>query len=103
MSPPMPVPFAFFLLAASPALAASPEPGQREDQMRAWQARREGRSVSLRDIERRIVPKLPDAQYLGAQYDGADALYTLKFVRDGQVIWVEVDAASGQVVGRSGR
>ncbi len=28
---------------------------------------------------------------------------TLKFMRGGQVIWVDIDARTGEVVGRSGR
>jgi len=90
------------LLLAAPA-AAEPVGQRRDDQMHAWQARRSGRGVSLREIERRVLPQMPNAQYLGADYDADDAVYTLKFVRDGQVIWVEVDGGSGQVVGRSGR
>jgi len=92
---------AFLLLAG--AAAADPGAQRRDDQMHAWQARRAGRGVSLRDIERRVIPQVPNAQYLGADYDADEAVYTLKFVRDGQVIWVEVDGGSGQVVGRSGR
>ncbi len=96
---------AFLLLAgaAAPVSAADPADQRRNDQMHAWQARQSGRGVSLRDIERRVVPQVPNAQYLGADYDADEAVYTLKFVRDGQVIWVQVDGGSGQVVGRSGR
>lgn len=66
------------------------------------EARREGRMLSARDIERRVVPTVRGAQYLGFDFDG-DAVYTLKFLRDGNVIWVDVDARTGAVLGRTGR
>ena len=66
------------------------------------EARREGRMLSARDIERRVVPTVRGAQYLGFDFDGA-AVYTLKFLRDGNVIWVDVDARTGAVLGRTGR
>jgi uncharacterized membrane protein YkoI len=91
---------ALLLLAVS---AADAEPQRRSDQMSAWAARKEGRAVPLREIERRVIPQVPGGEYLGADYDEGEAVYTLKFLREGRVIWVEVDGATGQVVGRSGR
>lgn len=75
---------------------------RRGEAMVVREARRDGRMLSARDIERRVVPTVPGAQYLGFDFDG-DAVYTLKFLRDGSVIWIEVDGQTGQVVGRSGR
>ena len=46
---------------------------------------------------------MPGAQYLGVEFDAESAVYTLKFLRDGAVIWVEVDGRRGQIVGRTGR
>jgi len=91
------------MLTALLLLAAADAPDQRrDDQMQAFQARRSGRP-SLREIERRVIPQVPGAEYLGADYDADEGVYTLKFVRDGQVIWVQADGATGQVIGRSGR
>ena len=59
---------------------------------------REGRVVSLRDIERQILPTMPRMQYLGPEYDPAAMAYRLKFIRDGRVVFVDVDARSGQVI-----
>ena len=59
---------------------------------------REGRVVSLRDIERQILPTMPGMQYLGPEYDPAAMAYRLKFIRDGRVVFVDVDARSGQVL-----
>ena len=38
--------------------------------------------------------------YLGPEFDGG--VYRLKFMRNGSVIWVDVDARTGAVIGRSG-
>ena len=73
---------------------------QRRDAEMAREMRREGRMLSIREIERRVVPTMARAQYLGFDFDGA-AVYTLKFLRDGNVIWVDVDARTGQVLGRT--
>jgi hypothetical protein len=92
------------MFAAALALLLAPVPDQRRaDQMEATEARREGRILPLREIERRIVPTMPGAQYLGVEFDAGSGIYTLKFLRDGRVIWLDVDGRSGQVVGRMGR
>jgi hypothetical protein len=59
--------------------------------------------MKIREVERRIIPTMGDAQYLGFDLEMPSGVYTLKFLRDGNVIWVEVDGRSGQVIGRSGR
>ena len=92
-------------------LVASPTalPAQAEDQSRprsdqeaALQARMQGRILPVREIERRVVPQMRGSQYLGFDFDSGTRIYTLKFMRDGNVVWVHVDGASGRVVGRSG-
>ena len=40
-------------------------------------------------------------QYLGPEYDPAAMAYRLKFIRDGRVIFVDVDARTGQVLRQS--
>ena len=59
---------------------------------------REGKVSSLRDIERRVLPSMAGMQYLGPEYDPAAMAYRLKFIRDGRVVFVDVDARSGQVL-----
>ncbi|WP_174287244.1 hypothetical protein [Sphingomonas bacterium] len=76
---------------------------RRGDQMRAFEARRQGRLLPLPEIEARVVPTMRGAQYIGFDFDSDTAIYTLKFLRNGSVIWVEVDGRSGQIVGRTGR
>ena len=83
-------------LAASPASAAE----RPRDQDRAFEAKRDGRSMPLPMIERRVMPIMGGADYLGPEFNGRT--YRLKFMRGGRVIWVDVDAATGRVVGRSG-
>ena len=81
-------------LIASPALADPPR-----DAERAFQATREGRSMPLPTIERRVMPLMGGADYLGPEFNGNT--YRLKFMRNGRVIWVDVDAATGRIKGRS--
>lgn len=90
------------LLLALAAVAPAAAPSQHDsDQRRAFEARREGRALPIREIERRVVPTMPGAQYIGFEYEAGTAVYTLKFLRDGQVIWVEVDGRTGRVLGRT--
>jgi hypothetical protein len=90
--------FALFLAAVAVVTPAAAE--RPRDQDRALQAFREGRSMPLPMIERRVMPHMGGADYLGPEFDGRT--YRLKFMRGGRVIWIDVDAASGRIVGRSG-
>jgi hypothetical protein len=84
--------------------AASPGAAERRgDQYDALQARRAGQAMSLRDIENRILPRMGDADYLGPEFDHSMSVYRLKFMRSGRVFWLDVDARTGDVIGRSGR
>ena len=85
-----------------PAFPPAVEPHFQRDQQRAWEARREGRVLPLPEIERRVVPTMRGAQYLGPELDPDSGIYTLKFLRNGTVIWVKVDGRSGQIIGRTG-
>ena len=95
------------LALTGPALVV-PADGQaidrrRGDWVQAYDARRDGRILPLREIERRVVPTMAGAQYLGVDFDAEGGIYTLKFLRNGQVIWVDVDGHSGQIIRRMGR
>ena len=81
-------------LLVSPALADPPR-----DADRAFNAKREGRAMPLPNIERRVMPFMGGADYLGPELNGDT--YRLKFVKDGRVIWVDVDAATGRIKARS--
>src|SRR5688500_1603110 len=84
-------------LSASPALADRPR-----DQDRAFGWARQGGSMPLAMIERRVRPFMDGAEYLGPELIGDTC--RLKFVSSrGKVIWIDVDAAPGRIIGRSGR
>ena len=96
-------------IAVAPALAAPYGPidgirlaqsERQRDQDRAFRATRDGRSMPLPMIERRVMPHMGGADYLGPEFKGGT--YRLKFMQGGHVIWVDVDAATGRIVRRSG-
>lgn len=92
----MPIAIAMLLIcSASVPLAAQPsgEQGMVRKEMRAGNVR------SLRDIERQVLPTMPGMQYLGPEYDPTAMAYRLKFIRNGRVVFVDVDARSGSVIG----
>lgn len=91
---------AALVLAFAPALADARPRDKEQDA--AFRGTQQGRFVPLRQIESRIVPQMGDADYLGPELDPAAARYRLKFIKDGRVIWVDVDARTGEVLGKSG-
>lgn len=62
---------------------------------------RAGNVQSLRQIERQVLPAMRGMQYLGPEYDPAAMAYRLKFIRDGRVVFVDVDARTGRIIGES--
>jgi hypothetical protein len=72
----------------------------RRDADRAFDAMRQGRSMPLPEIQRRVTPLVPpNADYLGPEFNGDT--YRFKYIENGKVIWIDVDAATGRVKGRS--
>jgi len=95
----------FLFLLAAAVLAASPIATpmaaarglQRDrDQNAAYRAMQEGRILSLPEIRGRV--RLPGAEFIGAEFDGR--VYRLKYMRGADVIWIDVDARTGRIVGR---
>lgn len=91
---------------AALTLVAISTPATAQDQSRGDQgeARREARAgtqLPLREIERRILPQMQGSEYLGPAYDSTARAYRLKFIRDGRVTYVDVDARTGRIIGRS--
>src|SRR5256714_5100351 len=80
-------------LTSAPALADPPR-----DADRALQGVRQGRSMPLPQLERRVLPFMGGADYLGPELNGDT--YRFKFIQNGRVIWVDVDG-QGRVVRRS--
>ncbi|VXC62966.1 hypothetical protein [Sphingomonas sp. 8AM] len=99
------LPSLFLCGLAAPAIAQPPPapPDQVRDGSVALQARRQGRLLPLPEIERRVVPTMRDAQYIGFDLEMPSGIYTLKFLKKGAVIWVDVDGRTGQILGRTGR
>lgn len=83
------------LVAAPPAADARPR-----EQERAAEKARRGDILSLPQVMDRArgLPEVRGSTYLGPEFDGA-AVYRLKFMRDGRVFWVHVDARTGRVLG----
>jgi hypothetical protein len=84
---------------AATALPAFAEPGGEQGQVR--REMRAGNVRSLREIEQRVLPSMPGAQYLGPEYDPAAMAYRLKFIREGRVMFIDVDARSGEIIRQS--
>ena len=84
---------------AVPAAAAQDQ--SLSDQGEARREAKAGTQLSLREIERRVLPQMQGSEYLGPAYDSTARAYRLKFIRDGRVTYVDVDARTGRVIGRS--
>jgi len=93
---------ASILAAAAMLCAAAPGHAQDNDQGKARKEMRAGNVLRLSDIEARILPQMRGYQYLGPAYDSTAMAYRLKFLRGQQVVYVDVDARSGRVIGKSG-
>ncbi len=80
---------------APPAAAQS-----RNDQQNARAEMQAGNNMSRRDIERRLVPSYERRgyEYLSSEYDSTAQVYRFKFIREGNVIWVDVDAQTARVL-----
>src|SRR5512142_1309399 len=89
-----------------PALADGPRGRARppetapimREQQRAWEATRDGRSMPLPQLERRVMRMMGGADYLGPALNGDT--YRFKFMQNGRVIWVDVDG-QGRIIRRS--
>lgn len=66
------------------------------EQDAAYRAAQEGHVLPLPMIRSRI--RIPGAVFIGAEFDGR--IYRLKYMRGPDVIWIDVDARNGRIVGR---
>lgn len=94
--------FLFVLLAAG-LIMSSPADAQRRlpvtrggEQEAAYRASQQGQILSLQEVRQRV--RVPGADYIGVEFDGR--VYRLKFMRGAEVIWIDVDARTGRVLGR---
>jgi len=97
----MRVPFLLAALAglalAAPAAADAGTGLQRvREQDNAYRATQQGRAIPFVEIRARI--RVPGATFIGVEFDGR--IYRLKYMRGAEVIWIDVDAATGRIVQR---
>jgi uncharacterized membrane protein YkoI len=93
------------LLAAVLALALPQVPAAAQgyrDQDEAYKAARSGAIRPLGEIIARVTPRV-GGSFVGSEFDAGTRTYRLKYMREGQVVIVDVDAKSGQVLGISGK
>ena len=83
--------------AAMPAAAQQ----SRSDQGEVRKEMQAGNVLSLREIEQRVLPSMKGSEYLGPSYDSTAMAYRLKFIREGKVTFVDVDARTGRILRRS--
>ena len=83
---------------AAPAAAQRGRDAAHGDQASAREEMQAGREMAPRDIERRVIPQMRGSDYLGFEYDSDASAYRLKFLKDGQLTWVDVDARTGRIL-----
>lgn len=85
------------MVAAAPAAHAAPG----DEQSRAREELRTGRILRSDKIEQAVIPRMSGWTYLGFEYDEAAMAYRLKFIQRGHVMFVDVDARTGRILGES--
>lgn len=90
------------LLASSASMPAQAQSfGRSDEQNAARRAMLDGQVMPFSVIKRRVDQEVGDAGYLGTEFDASRNSYRLKYMRDGKVVWVDVDGRSGNIIGRS--
>ncbi|MDZ7895405.1 MAG: hypothetical protein U5M50_10865 [Sphingobium sp.] len=94
-------PLALLLAAALllPAAGAGANPGRKDEQDEARKALLEGNVMPFSMIKRRVDREMGDASYLGSEFLPDSNRYRLKYVKDGKVVWVDVDGRTGDIMG----
>lgn len=100
MAKPIPLLMAVALAGCASALHAADS--RRPEQDAAYRANQTGSIRPFGEIKQRVMPRMGGASYLGSEFDSRSVTYRLKFMRGASVIWVDVDARTGAIVGRSG-
>lgn len=86
-----------FLTAVSPQADAL---GRRDEQGEARRAMLDGQIMPFSILKRRADAAMGDATYLGPEFLPNNR-YRLKYVKDGQVVWIDVDGRTGDIIGRA--
>ncbi len=83
-------------IALVPQMATSKDRRGEQDEARAQMMA--GQVKSIRSIEDRVLPRMGDSEYIGPEFDPGAQVYRLKFIRDGRVIFVDVDGRTGAIL-----
>lgn len=90
-----------FLAALSLVLVSlSPAEARRGEQDNVRQDMAAGKVKSFRQIESSVVGRMRGMQYLGPEYDPTAQVYRFKFINRDRVIFVDVDARTGAILGQ---
>ena len=77
-------------------MAAHAGPGEAQGEAR--REVRAGNVYKLRELEAMVLPMMHGMQYLGPEFDPAALAYRLKFIQNGRVVFVDVDARTGEII-----
>ena len=89
------------VLPAAPAAASDRGTYQeRSDQSDARKEMRAGNHLPLREIQRRVIARMGDAEYIGSAYDKKAKVYVFKFVENKRVVQLNVDPRTGRILKR---
>ncbi len=73
--------------------------GRSDEQDAARRAMLDGQVMPFSIIKRRVDKEVGEATYLGSEFDSRRNSYRLKYVRQGKVVWVDVDGRTGDIIG----
>jgi hypothetical protein len=73
--------------------------GRKDEQDAARRALLDGQVMPFAIIKRRVEAEMGDATYLGSEFMQQSNRYRLKYVKDGKVVWVDVDGRTGDITG----
>tara|TARA_R110000824_G_scaffold137583_9_gene301756 strand:- start:90 stop:398 length:309 start_codon:yes stop_codon:yes gene_type:complete len=84
------------LTAVAPPLASAMD--RRGEQNEARAQMMAGKVKSIRSIENQVLPRMAGSEYIGPEFDPNAQVYRLKFIRDGRVVFVDVDGRTGAIL-----
>ena len=83
------------------AALQSPSQAQEREHSSLLRGVRAGQLVPISQIRERLLARMRGYDHIGTEFDPAATIYRLKFMRNGQVVWLDVDARSGRIIGRA--
>ncbi len=87
-----------------PGSSGMPPSRFRGDQDAARRAMLNGNVMPFSVLKRRVEAQMGgDADYLGSEFLPDSNRYRLKYMRDRNVVWVDVDGRTGDIIGWAGR